>query len=117
MQFSSNSNQKNFSLESIISLLSNRYSRTILMTTQDNPKSVLEISEENDFPIGSVYRSINDLAENGFLTKTGTLNIRGRKYYQYRSTLKSIHLKLDKQSIDFVTLPNIELEGDQKIGL
>ena len=112
MQISSKKIQEKHSTDSVVSLLANRYSRTIIMVTQKKPKSAMEISEEHNFPMGSVYRSINFLSDNGFLIKTGSLNVRGRKYFQYRSTIKSILLKLDSGSFDFVTTTNNDLEED-----
>ncbi len=86
------SSQKNFI---ILNTLGDLYSTTILNTVQEISKSVMKINNETKIPISTVYRRIQILDDLGLLKVTGSINKEGKKYFSYKSKVKSIQAKYD----------------------
>jgi predicted transcriptional regulator len=64
----------------------------------------MEISSEKKIPISTVYRRLQTLYDAKLLAISGSINQDGKKYFLYKSRVKSISLKCDLEvtSIEFV---------------
>ena len=55
----------------------------------------MKINNETKIPISTVYRRIQILDDLGLLKVTGSINKEGKKYFSYKSKVKSIQAKYD----------------------
>ncbi len=94
--------------EAILSIVSDKYSRQILYSTIDRPKSAVEISSENKIPISTVYRRIQTLHDNKLVGVTGSISAEGKKSFLYKSKVKSITSSCNGNDIEIQVVPNIE---------
>ena len=69
--------------------------RSILFSTIDDPKSMLQLSKENDIPLRTVYRKVQYLLDNKMLKVSGAISDTGRKFFLYKSRIRSITTKID----------------------
>ncbi|MDH5462727.1 MAG: ArsR family transcriptional regulator [Nitrosopumilus sp.] len=79
----------------ILEILSDKYCKQILHDTLEKPKSAMEISGEKKIPISTVYRRLQTLYDAKLLAISGSINQDGKKYFLYKSKVKSISLKCD----------------------
>jgi len=71
-------------------LLTDEYAERILVATQNDPRSVQEISDRYNIPIAACYRKIHELEEAGFLKVAEIVTTpKGKTMKMYRSLLKS----------------------------
>src|SRR3989442_13903317 len=74
-------------------LLTDEYAERILVATQENPRSVQEISDKYDIPIAACYRKIQELEEAGFLKCAEIVTTpKGKTMKLYRSQLRTAEL-------------------------
>lgn len=76
--------------DSLLEVISDKYCRTILESTMDKPKSVMEITAETKIPISTVYRRIQTLFDNKLLRTSGTITDDGKRLFLYKSKIKGI---------------------------
>ncbi len=90
--------------EKILSALADRYSRIILTATIEEPKSVIQLSEEYDIPISTAYRKIHKLRSDGLVKVSGSIISNGKRYYLYKSNIKSVNIifTLDTLKVDVI---------------
>jgi len=93
--------------EAILSIVSDKYSRQILYSTIDRPKSAVEISSENKIPISTVYRRIQILHDNKLVGVTGSISAEGKKSFLYKSKVKAIISSCNGNDIEIQVVPNI----------
>ena len=93
--------------EAILSIISDKYCRQILNSTMDKPKSVMELSSEEKIPISTVYRRIQTLHDNKLVGVTGSISAEGKKYFLYKSKVKSITSSCNGNEIEIQVVPNI----------
>ncbi len=93
--------------EAILSIVSDKYCRQILYSTIDRPKSAMELSSESKIPISTVYRRIQTLHDNKLVGVTGLISAEGKKYFLYKSKVKSIMSSCDGDQIEIHVVPNI----------
>ncbi len=93
--------------EAILSIISDKYCRQILFSTMDKPKSAMELSSESKIPISTVYRRIQTLHDNKLVGVTGLISSEGKKYFLYKSKVKSIMSSCDGNQIEIHVVPNI----------
>ena len=88
----------------ILEILADKYCKLILHNALEKPKSAMEISSEKKIPISTVYRRLQTLYDAKLLAISGSINQDGKKYFLYKSRVKSISLKCDLEvtSIEFV---------------
>ena len=79
----------------ILEILADKYCKLILHNTLEKPKSAMEISNEKNIPISTVYRRLQTLFDAKLLAISGSINQDGKKYFLYKSRVKSISLKCD----------------------
>ena len=90
----------------ILDILADKYCKFILHCTLEKPKSAMEISHEKKIPISTVYRRLQTLFDAKLLSISGSINQDGKKYFLYKSKVKSISLKCDLE------VTTIELESN-----
>jgi len=91
----------------VLEMLADKYCKSILHDTLEKPKSAMEISVEKKIPISTVYRRLQTLYDAKLLAISGSINQDGKKYFLYKSKVKSIsvHCDLDITSIEII--PNL----------
>ena len=91
----------------ILEILADKYCKQILHNTLDNPKSAMEISGEKKIPISTVYRRLQTLYDAKLLAISGSINQDGKKYFLYKSKVKSILIHCNLQVTSIEILPNL----------
>ncbi len=105
----------------ILETLADQYSQDILQTIMDKPKSVMDITAETRIPVSTVYRRIQLLHDNKIVSISGTISDDGKKYFLYRSKIRSVSIISDCYSTKIEIVPNITdseegfLEGNMAI--
>jgi len=74
----------------LLEILADKYSRAILETTMKRPKSVMDISNDCGISLSTSYRRVLSLHDSKILRITGSINNDGKKYFLYKSKIKSI---------------------------
>ena len=92
--------------DAILQVISDKYCRAILETTMDKPKSAMEISAESKIPISTVYRRLQTLHDNKLLGISGSISDDGKKYFLYRSKIKSISSSFKGGFVEIEIVPN-----------
>ena len=93
--------------DAILEVMSDKYCRAILENTMDKPKSAMEISAETKIPISTVYRRLQTLHDNKLLGISGSISDDGKKYFLYRSKVKSISTKFNRNYVEIEVVPNV----------
>lgn len=84
----------------LLKALGDKYTRMILLSVIDDPKSVIEISREQNIPISSVYRKIHWLENSHLIGVKGfVITNDGKKYHMYQSRIKTVHITLTTNAI------------------
>lgn len=84
----------------LISALADEYSRKIILKTINHAYSVEELSHNENIPISTAYRRVNELKEVGLLTVEKTiLTDDGKKFEMYRSAFRTIHIDLNQSDL------------------
>jgi predicted transcriptional regulator len=90
----------------ILEIIADKYCKSILHNTLEKPKSAMEISDEKKIPISTVYRRLQTLFDAKLLAISGSINQDGKKYFLYKSKVKSISLKCDLEVTSVELIPN-----------
>ena len=90
----------------ILEILADKYCKQIMHNTLDKPKSAMEISSEKQIPISTVYRRLQTLYDAKLLAISGSINQDGKKYFLYKSKIRSISLKCDLEVTTIEFIPN-----------
>ena len=80
--------QEDSTKEDLLSVISDKYCRSILEAIMDKPKSATEITAETKIPISTVYRRIQTLHDNRLLGTSGAITEEGKKMFLYKSKIK-----------------------------
>src|SRR5579872_7121664 len=78
----------------ILKVISNEQAMQILECSMDVPKSAHEINALCNIPITQVYRWIRKLHNLGFVKISGATNNSGKKYFMYKSKVKTVKITL-----------------------
>ena len=92
--------------DALLSVVSDKYCRTILGAIMDKPKSVVEITAETKIPISTVYRRIQTLQDNKLIRTSGTITDDGKKLFLYKSKIKEIQCIFSNGQIEVKLMPN-----------
>ena len=92
--------------EAILSIVADKYCRTIIEAIMDKPKSVMEISAETMTPISTVYRRIQTLHDNKLIRTSGTITDEGKKLFLYKSKVRGIKSKFSNGKIEVELILN-----------
>ena len=90
----------------ILEILADKYCKLILHNTLEKPKSAMEISSETKIPISTVYRRLQTLHDNKLLAISGSISDDGKKYFLYKSRVKTISTSFDGNNIEVAIVPN-----------
>ena len=91
----------------ILEILADKYCKQILHNTLEKPKSAMEISSEKKIPISTVYRRLQTLFDAKLLAISGSINQDGKKYFLYKSKVKSISLNCNLETTTIEITPNV----------
>lgn len=80
-----------------LDLVSDGYSRKIMDSIMDVPKAISEISNETKIPLRTVYRRIQTLHDSKMLKISGSMTDDGKKYFLYKSKVRSVSVRYSKQ--------------------
>jgi hypothetical protein len=94
-----------------LEILADKYSRGILEATMDMPKSSLNLSNECGIPISTTYRRVQLLYDHKLLGISGSINQDGKKYFLYKSRVKSIMTCFKNGSLEVEIVPNSDVEN------
>ena len=92
--------------DTLLGILSDKYSRTILESTMDMPKSAIDISNECGIPISTAYRRVQRLHAHKLLGISGSISQDGKKYFLYKSKVKSIMTCFNNGALEVEIVPN-----------
>ena len=91
----------------ILDILADKYCKLILHSSLEKPKSAMEISGEKDIPISTVYRRLQTLYDAKLLAISGSINQDGKKYFLYKSRVKSILVQCNLDAFTVEIVPNL----------
>ena len=92
--------------DALLSIVSDKYCRSILEAIMDMPKSVIEIASEKKIPISTVYRRIQTLHDNKLVQTSGTITDEGKRLFLYKSKIKGIKSKFESDKMDVELILN-----------
>ncbi len=79
-----------------LEVFSDNYTRMILSTLMEKPKSALQITGETKIPTTTVYRKLHNLLENSLIRISGQIAENGKKNFLYKSKIESFHVTFTK---------------------
>ncbi|MDE1763743.1 MAG: helix-turn-helix transcriptional regulator [Thaumarchaeota archaeon] len=88
----------------ILKIISNEQAMMILEHSMYTPRSAYEISSACSIPLTQVYRWVRRLHRLGFVKISGDTNNAGKKYFMYKSKIRSV-----KVTLNAVPGPQIEI--------
>ncbi|MFQ5921127.1 MAG: ArsR/SmtB family transcription factor [Nitrososphaerales archaeon] len=96
--------------ENVLKAVADEYSRAILTSTVDRPKSIVEISSECKIPMSTAYRRVHELEEVGLVQATrSVISEDGKRYYLYRSRIKAVRTTFGIDSLSVEIIPNEDM--------
>ncbi len=100
----------------IANALIDEYSRKILNSTMESSKSVMDIMREQEIPMTSAYRRIKVLLDNKLIKVERSLVTEdGKRYYLYRSAIKSVVINYTEGNLLLDIVPNIVDRPEDKL--
>ncbi len=82
-----------------LEVFSDSYTRIILATMMEKPRSALQIAEETKIPLTTIYRKLHHLLENNMIRISGQIAENGKKNFLYKSKIKSFHITFTKDRL------------------
>ena len=83
-------------IQSLVQSLADEYSRKILLSAIPAPKSVEDMSRENDIPLSTCYRRVHELLDAQILVvEKIILTQEGKKYELLRSAYKAMTVSFE----------------------
>ena len=95
----------------LLEVLADRYSRAILESTREMPKSTIDLSIECGIPISTAYRRVQLLHQHKLLGISGSISQDGKKYFLYKAKIKSIVTCFSNGAIDVEIVPNPDIKN------
>jgi len=100
--------------KAVMRALLDDHSRLILTATMLGPKSVIDITREQNIPITSAYRKVKELKEFGLLKVDRIiLTPDGKKFELVKSTIRTASVKFDEGTLNVDVTGG--LEADEKL--
>ena len=90
----------------LLSIVSDKYCRSILKATLDKPKSAIEIASETKAPISTVYRRMQTLHDSKLVQSSGMITEDGKRLFLYKSKIKGINSQYYDGQIKVELIPN-----------
>ena len=94
------------SKDNLLSIVSDKYCRTILKAIIDKPKSAIEIASETKIPISTIYRRIQTLHDNKLVQASGMISGDGKKLFLYKSKIKGVNSMYNEGRVEVELIPN-----------
>lgn len=82
-----------------LEFFSDNYTRVIIATMMEQPRSAIQISEQTGIPLTTVYRKLRPLLKNGIIRTSGEISENGKKSFLYKSKIKSLHVTFTKDKL------------------
>ena len=92
--------------DSLLSIMADRYCRTIINATKDKPKSAIELTNETKIPISTIYRRLQTLHDNKLLYTSGMISDDGKKLFLYKSKVRGIAASFEDGQIELELIFN-----------
>ena len=73
------------------------------------PKSAMEIASDAKIPISTVYRRLQNLHDNKLLAISGQISDDGKKFFLYKSKVRSVSASYTGNYVEIEVVPNIPL--------
>jgi len=87
-------------MEGLVQLLSDEYSRKIAMSAVSKAKSVEELSQEDNVPLSTCYRRVHELVDSGIMIiERIVITPEGRKYELFRSAYKGMQINFEDGNV------------------
>lgn len=100
--------------KAVIQALLDDQSRLVLESTMLVPKSVIDVTREQNIPITSAYRKVKELKQFGLLkVERIVLTEDGKKYELLRSAIRSASVQFSKGTLEVDVASNVE--ADEKM--
>ncbi len=83
-------------VQALVQSLADEYSRKILLSTIPSPKSVEDISRENDIPLSTCYRRVHELLDAQIIIVDRMIVTQeGKKYELLRSAFRMVTVSFE----------------------
>ncbi len=97
-------------VQALTQVMTDDYSRRILVATVSQAKSVEDLSRENNIPLSTCYRRVHDMMEGGVLiVQKIVITQDGKKYELYRSAFKGLSMTLDSGTVSMEATINEDM--------
>ena len=93
----------------LLEIMADKYSRIILESTIDMPKSAIAITNDCGIPISTAYRRVQMLHRYKLLGISGSISQDGKKYFLYKSKVRSIMTCFNNGALEVEIVPNSTL--------
>jgi len=93
--------------DAILEILADKYCRGIIETTMEKPKSAMDIAADTKIPISTVYRRLQSLHDNKLVAISGMISDDGKKFFLYRSKIRSLSASYSGNYVEVEVVPNI----------
>jgi predicted transcriptional regulator len=97
---------ENTEKDTLLSILSDKYCRTIITATMGKPKSAIELAAETKIPISTIYRRLQTLYDNKLLRTSGMISSEGKKFFLYKSKIRGINSSFENGQVEIKLLFN-----------
>lgn len=91
--------------DAVLKVISNEQAMRVLEFSMEEPRSAQEISAACQIPLTQVYRWVRKLHKLGFVKISGATNQAGKKYFMYKSRVRSV-----KVTLNAVPGPQLEIQ-------
>ena len=96
--------------DKVLQALADEYSRSILLSTIQKPKSAVELSTEKNIPISTAYRRLHELQEAGLVAVERIIITEdGKKFDLFRSTVKNVSISFNLGATEVELIPNEDM--------
>jgi len=96
-------------VQAVLQVLSDEYSRKILLSAVSLSKSVEELSRQNDIPLSTCYRRVHELLAGGMLIMDRiVVTPDGKRYEMLRSAYKGFSVAFEDGSVKV----DVAINGD-----
>ena len=92
--------------DDLLTIVSDKYCRSILEAIMDKPKSAMEITAETKTPISTVYRRIQMLHDRKLLQTSGMISGDGKKLFLYKSKIRGIQSTFKEGKVEVELILN-----------
>lgn len=97
-------------VQSILQVLSDEYSRKILLSAISTSKSVEELSRQNEIPLSTCYRRVHELLGDGLLIMDRiVVTPDGKRYEMLRSAYKGFSVAFEDGTVKVEVVVNTDV--------